>query len=107
MGSDIGNPTTCNGEGGSMANQNERTLSWHSFIYDVNRTTASLMYLLQGMEAVRAREIPPYDGFPSNLKYSFPDSPKPPGVEVTLVFAGPSFDPHNVLDPAKLSRLFF
>ena len=82
-----------------MANQNERTLFWHRLIYDVNRATASLMYLLQGMEAVRARELPPYDGFPSNLKHSFPSFPKSPGIDVPLLLGGPSFNPHDVLDP--------
>ncbi|MDE2841782.1 MAG: hypothetical protein OXN21_00215 [Chloroflexota bacterium] len=82
-----------------MDKQTERTLYWHSFIYEVNRATASLMYLLQGMETVRARELPPYDGFPSNLKYSFPSAPKPPGVDVPLLLGGPSFDPHTMLDP--------
>ncbi len=82
-----------------MPNQNERTLFWHSFIYDVNRATAALMYLLQGMEVVRSEELPPYDRFPVDLKLSFPNSPKPPGVDVPLVLAGPSFDPHHVLDP--------
>ena len=82
-----------------MANQNERSLFWHSLIYDVNRATASLMYLLQGMEAVRSKELPPYDGFPSDLKYSFPNYPKPPGIDVPLMLGGPAFDPHDVLDP--------
>ena len=71
-----------------MANQNERVLFWHRLIYDVNRATASLMYLLQGMEAVRSRELPPYDRFPSNLKHSFMSFLKPPGVDVPLVLGG-------------------
>ena len=41
-----------------MDNRNDRTLLWHAFIYKVNRATASLMYLLRGMEAVRSREHP-------------------------------------------------
>ena len=81
-----------------MANQNERTLFWHSFIYDVNRATASLLYLLQGMESVREKELPPYDQLPSEIQYSFPNFAKPPGIVVPLALGGKSFNPHEILD---------
>ncbi len=82
-----------------MAEQKNRSLFLHSFIYEVNRATASLLYLLQGMEEVRRQEIPPYDAFPSHLQFSFPSSASPPGIDVPLVLGGKTFDPHEVLDP--------
>ena len=82
-----------------MDNQNDMTLPWHSFIYQVNRATASLMYLLQGMESVRNRELPSYDELPSARRGSFSSFAKPPGVDVLLVLSGQSFDPHDMLDP--------
>ena len=82
-----------------MDNRNDMTLLSHSFIYEVNRATASLMYLLQGMESVRNRELPSYDELPPARRGSFPNFAKPPGVDVPLVLSGKSFDPHDVLDP--------
>ena len=82
-----------------MDNQNDMTLLWHSFIYQVNRATASLMYLLQGMESVRNRELPSYDELPPARRGSFSSFAKPPGVDVPLVLSGQSFDPHDMLDP--------
>ena len=38
---------------------------WHSFLYEVNKTTASLMYLLQGMESVRNSELSSYNNLPT------------------------------------------
>ena len=81
-----------------MVSHNDRSLFQHSFIYEVYRATASLMYLLQGMEAVRGKELPPYDRFTPYLKHSFPSFPKPSGVDVPLLLGGPLFDPHDVLD---------
>ena len=43
-------------------------LLWHSFMYEVDRATASLFYLLQGMESVRATELQPYNKLPATQK---------------------------------------
>ena len=51
-----------------MPKNSDISLLWHSFLYDVNRATASLLYLLQGMEAVRASELAPYNGLPPAQK---------------------------------------
>ena len=56
--------TVAVGKGRNMVSPNDRSLFQYSFIYDVYRATALLMYLLQEMDFVRSKELPPYDRFP-------------------------------------------
>ena len=73
------------------------SLLWHSFLYDVNRATASLLYLLQGMEAVRASELAPYTRLPPAQKTYAACFSKVSYVAVPLTLSGPSFDLNEVL----------
>ena len=73
------------------------SLLWHSFLYDVNRATASLLYLLQGMEAVRASELAPYNRLPPAQKTYAACFSKVSYVAVPLTLSGPSFDLNEVL----------
>ena len=73
------------------------SLLWHLFLYDVNRATASLLYLLQGMEAVRASELAPYNALLPAQKTSAACFPKVSYVAVPLTLSGPCFDLNEML----------
>ena len=70
---------------------------WHSFLYEVHRATASLMYLLQGMESVRRGELLPYSKLPSSQKQYAACFPKLSYVGVPLSLSGIPFDPNDML----------
>ena len=72
-------------------------LVWHSFSYEVNRATASLMYLLQGMESVRKSELPPSEGMPADYRQFATCFPKLPSLDVQLSLSGTGFDLNDVL----------
>ena len=78
--------------------QKERTAMLYSFMYEIYRATASLMYLLQGMESVRSTELPPYDQLPQAEQQRAGSFAKLSYVDVPLTLAGASFDPYEVLD---------
>ena len=72
-----------------MGNQhNGRSLFWHRFAYEVYKATASLMYLLEGIQTIRENE-PNH-----NLRAGVTDprsassSPMLPGVDIPLVMTG-------------------
>lgn len=70
---------------------------WPSFQYEVCRSTASLLYVLQGMEAVRDTELLPYNQWtPAEQQYAA-CFPKLTYVGVPLCLSGPPFDPNDVL----------
>ena len=75
----------------------DMSLLWHSFLYDVYRATASLMYLLQGMESVRNSELDPYNRLPAEQKQYAACFPKTPYVSVPLCLSGVSFDLNELL----------
>ena len=79
--------------------QNERPLinAMQAFIYDVNRATASLMFVLQGMQYVRDRELPKYDALPPFQQQDLVVSPSLPYLDLELGLSGAPFDPHDVL----------
>ena len=71
---------------------------WHAFLYEVNRATGSLMYLLQGMESVRKSELAPYNRMtPTNQQFAA-CFPKLPYVGVPLSMSGIGFDLNDVLE---------
>ena len=78
--------------------QNERIAMLYSFMYEIYRATASLMYLLQGMESVRHTELRPYDQLPEAERQRAGSFAKLSYVDVPLTLAGASFDLHEVLD---------
>ena len=69
----------------------------HALQFDLLKATASLMYLLQGMESVRNSELPPYSQWPPELRSQVQNFPKLPSVDARLVFAGPGFDLNDLL----------
>ena len=77
--------------------QQDMGLLWHSFLYEVNRATASLMYLLQGMESVRNSELLPYNKMPPVQQQYAACFPKLSYVNVLLSMSGIGFDPNEVL----------
>ena len=77
--------------------QRDVSLVWHSFLYDVNRATASLMYLLQGMESVRNSELAPYNNWSPTQRQFAACFPKLPYTSVPLCVSGPGFDLNDVL----------
>ena len=68
-----------------------------SFTYDVHRATASLMFVLQGMEHVRNRELPKYDALPPVQQQDLVVSPTLPYLDLELWLSGAPFDPRDVL----------
>ena len=80
-----------------MSKKNEISGLWHAFQYDLYQETASLLYLLQGMEAVRARELAPYNALPAVQKTYAACFPKVSYLGVPLTVSGPSFDLNPVL----------
>ena len=70
---------------------------FRSFIYEVNKATASLMYLLQGMESVRDSELPRYNQEPPTSKPSFCNFPKLSGIGVSPTLTGFDFDLNDFL----------
>ena len=70
---------------------------FRSFIYEVNKATASLMYLLQGMESVRNSELPRYNQEPPDSKLHLCIYPKLSGIDVSPTLAGFNFDPNDFL----------
>ena len=72
-------------------------LFWHRFMYEINRATASLMYLLQGMESVRNIELTPYNDMNPDHQQFAACFPKLPYVDVPLCMSGPGFDLNDVL----------
>ena len=79
--------------------EGQRSISslWHAFLYDVDRATASLMYLLQGMESVRNSELAPYNNAPPVQQPFVACSPKLSYTGVPLSMSGPGFDLNEVL----------
>ncbi len=75
----------------------DMSLLWHSFLYEVNRATASLMYLLQGMESVRFSELSPYNQLPPVQQQYAACFPKLSYVDVPLSLPGIPFDPNGIL----------
>ena len=75
----------------------DMSLLWHSFLYEVNRATASLMYLLQGMESVRISELSPYNQLPPVQQQYAACFPKLSYVDVPLSLSGIPFDPNDML----------
>ena len=78
-------------------NKTDMGLLWHSFLYEVNKATASLMYLLQGMESVRNSELPLYNKMPPDQQQFAACFPKLSYVDVPLSMSGIGFDPNEVL----------
>ena len=72
-------------------------LLWHSFLYEVNRATASLMYLLQGMESVRDSELSPYNELPPDRQRFAPCCARLSNVDVLLCLSGIRFDLNDIL----------
>ena len=70
---------------------------FRSFAYDVNKATASLMYLLQGMESVRNSELPRYNQEPAGSKPYFCNFPKLSDIGVSPTLTGFDFDPNDLL----------
>lgn len=70
---------------------------WRSMTYEVYRATASLMYLLQGMETVRERELPPYNRLSPVLQQDLACYPKLSYVDVPPSLSGAPFDPNDML----------
>ena len=73
------------------------SMTWRSFLYEINRATASLMYLLQGMESVRDRELPPYNRLSATQQQDLACSPKLTYVDMELSLSGIPFDPNDLL----------
>ena len=69
-----------------------------SFMYEVERATASLMYVLEGMEAVRNRELPRYNALSPVLQQDLVMSPRLSYVDVELGLSGGPFDPSDLLE---------
>ena len=72
-------------------------LLWSSLLYEVSRATASLMYLLQGMESARNSELPAYKALPPAQKQFAACFPKLPYVDVPLSLSGITFDLEELL----------
>ncbi len=77
--------------------KSEPGLIWHSFFYEIYAATASLMYLLQGIENLRNSELTPYNNLPSDRRQITPSFPKLSYVGVLLSMFGPGFDLNDVL----------
>ena len=69
-----------------------------SFMYEVNRATASLMYVLEGMEAVRNRELPKYRAWSPLQQRELVMSPRLSYIDMELGLSGAPFDPGDVLE---------
>ena len=80
-----------------MPNNNEISELWHAFQYDLYQATASLLYLLQGMQTVRALELAPYNALPAVQRTYSSCFPKVSYVDVPLSLSGPSFDLNHIL----------
>ncbi len=65
--------------------------------YKTLHATASLMYLLQGMELVRGRILPTYNRVPPNSRHGAVCPPELSYVDIPLVDNGPGFDLNEVL----------
>ena len=68
-----------------------------SFTYDVHRATASLMFVLQGMQYVRDRELSKYDVLPPLHQQELVVCPRLSYIDMELWLSGAPFDPHDVL----------
>ncbi len=80
-----------------MTRERDMGFLWHTLLYEVHKATASLMYLLQGMEAVRASELVPYNELPPVQQQFASNFPKLPYLDVPLSLSGIGFDPNAVL----------
>ena len=80
-----------------MPNNNDISGLWHAFQYDLYQATASLLYLLQGMETVRVHELAPYNALPAVQKTYAACFPKASYISVPLSMSGPSFDLNRIL----------
>ena len=80
-----------------MPNSNDISGLWHAFQYDLYQATASLLYLLQGMETVRAHELAHYNALSTVHKTYAACFPKVSYIPVTLSMSGPSFDLDRIL----------
>ena len=78
--------------------RNDRSAMLYSFMYEIYRATASLMFLLQGMESLRGTQLRPYDRLPEGERQRAGSFAKLSYVDVPLTLAGASFDLHEVLD---------
>ena len=78
--------------------QHSRGLLWHQFLYEVNKATASLMYLLQGVESVRESELVPYNQMTTANQQFAACFPKLSYVGVPLSMSGIGFDLNDVLE---------
>ena len=65
---------------------------WASLSYEVLHATASLMYLLEGMERVRDRVVPRYHSYPSEVRQGAVCPPELSYVDIPLVESGPGAD---------------
>ena len=77
--------------------QPDRSQIWNLLNYKILHATASLMYLLQGMELVRGRILPAYNRYPPNIRHGAVCPPELSYVDVPLVDNGPGFDLSDVL----------
>ena len=77
--------------------QPDRSQIWNLLNYKTLHATASLMYLLQGMEQVRGRILPAYNGYPPDIRHAAVCPPELSYVDVPLVDNGPGFDLSEVL----------
>ena len=75
-----------------MTNDRDSFTFWNSFLYEVNKATIALMYLLQGMEAARNSELDSYVEVDTGQDLRGSLSPKVPNVDIPLVIAGKSTD---------------
>ena len=76
---------------------NDNGLFWHKFLYEINRATASLFYLLQGMETVRKEELAAYDIVKPAQRPFAPCFAKLSYLPVPLSMSGTGFDLNYVL----------
>ena len=75
-----------------MTNNRDGFTFWNSFLYEVNKATMALIYLLQGMEAVRNSELDRYVEVDNGQELRGSLSPKVTNVDIPLVIAGKSPD---------------
>ena len=75
-----------------MTNSRDGLTFWNSFLYEVNKATIALMYLLQGMEATRNSELDRYVEVDNGQELRGSLSPKVTNVDIPLVIAGKSPD---------------
>ena len=80
-----------------MMNETDTASLFRSFMYEVNKATASLMYLLQGMESVRNSELPHYNQETPGTRQFLANFPKLSNIGVPLTLTGADFDLNDLL----------